>query len=89
MSAPKSWGTKRDEHIHCASVKADAADPAKIPHEFLFFTHPGHVLIILAAAIVADGRDSGGYSLVFENFVVGRHCELVKKMIRRKGSRWD
>ena len=73
--------TKRDERIHCATVKADAADPAKFPHEFLLFTHPGHILIILAAAIIADVRDSGGYSLVFENLVVGRHREWVKYMI--------
>lgn len=70
-------GAGGEELIHCARRKADTADPAKIPLEFLLFTHTGHVLFILTAKIVADGHDSGVCALVFMSLGPGRHRGLA------------
>lgn len=83
-------GAERGVHIHCARRESNAADPAKIPFEFLLFTHPGHVLVILAGAIVADGLDRGVHGLIFEILVNGRHRELADiRWPERNGSRQD
>lgn len=87
MSVSEMSRAERDERIHCANIEGKATDPGKIPLEFLFFTHPGHILVILARVIVADGHDSKGHGVIFENLVLGRHYWLGRQMVRRTGSR--